>query len=89
MALSFSRELFVVSCFWTCDFRTKFASPNPRVNYSALTASVVFSGRVVSEDSRSSYSWRVFELGRVISFTTARPLDHHSTIGHVYSKSMD
>ena len=63
--------MLVLSCIRTCDFRKKFASSNPRVAFFALEASVVFSERVVSENSRSSYSWRVFGLGRVISLMTA------------------
>ena len=47
--------------------RKKFASPNPRVAFLTLEVSVALSGRVVSENSRSSYLWRVFEFRRVIS----------------------
>ena len=38
----------------------------------------ILSGRIVPENSRSSYSWRVSDLGRVISLMKARPLDCHS-----------
>ena len=34
-------------CIWTCDFRKKFALPNPRAAFLALAASVVLSRRVV------------------------------------------
>ena len=62
IALSFSRDL----CFLYFRVQT-FASPNPHVAFLALKASVVLSGRVVSENSR---------LGRVISL---RMLDRLST----------
>ena len=44
----------------------------------ALAANVV-SGRVAA-NSRSSYSWRVFESGRVISLMTARPLKYRNNL---------
>ena len=73
--------LRVVCAFLYSDMRfRKFVSPNPRAAFLAFEASVVLSGRAVSENSRSSYSWRVFELGRVISLMTARPLDYHSRL---------
>ena len=46
----------------------------------ALATSVVLSGRVVHESSRSSYSRRMFELGRVIPSMTVRPLDYSTTV---------
>ena len=73
------RELFVLSCIRTCDFRKKLASPNLRIELIALAASVVLSERVAPESSRSSYSRRLFELGRAISLTTARPFDYHNS----------
>ena len=51
----------------------------------ALAANVVLSRRVVPWNSRSSYSQRVFELGRVISFTTARPLDGRDVSCEMFS----
>ena len=52
---------------------------NPHIEL-ALEASIVLLGRAVSENSQSSYSWRVFELGRVISLMAARSLDYHSRL---------
>ena len=46
----------------------------------ALAASVVLSGKLIPENLRSSYSLQVFELGRVTSFMTIRPLDYSTTI---------
>ena len=59
-------------CIQTCAFRKKFASPNPCVAILAIdiSATAVLSGTAVSKNSRSSYSWPVFELGTIISFTT-------------------
>ena len=76
MALSLSRELFMLSCIRTCDFRKKLASPNPGVAFLALAVRVVLPGRVVSENSCSSYLRRVFELGKIVSIMTARPLEY-------------
>ena len=50
--LSFSSRP-VLSCIRTWDFRNKFASPNPRIAFLALEASVVLSGRVLPEHSCS------------------------------------
>ena len=64
-----------LSCIRTCDFRTKFASPNPRI-----VLLFVLSGRVVPENSRSSYPQRVLGLRGVVSLMTARPLEYHSSL---------
>ena len=77
--LSFSSR-HVFSCIRTCDFRKKFASPDPRVDFHALSASIVLSGRGVSENSRSSYLRRVFGSGTVISLMAAKPLDYYSKL---------
>ena len=74
IGLFFSREL----CCVHLDSK-QFASSNLRVEL-ALVASVVLSERVVSENSPISYSWRVFELGRVVSLMTARLLEYHNNL---------
>ena len=48
--------------------------------YLAFPASVVLSERVVPDNSRSSYSRRVFELGRIVSLMTARLLVYPSSL---------
>ena len=69
---------FLANC--TTYIQTKFVSLNPHVAFLALEASVVLTGSVLSANSRSSQSWRVSELGRVISFLTTRPLDYYSRL---------
>ena len=58
------------------DLKTICVS-NPHV---ACKASIVRLERVVSENSQSSYSWRVSKLGRVISLLNVRPHDFHSSL---------
>ena len=77
--LSFSSR-HVLSCIRTFDFRKKFASPDPRVAFHALSASIVLSGRGISENSRSSYLRRVFGLGELISLMAAKQLDYYSKL---------
>ena len=45
-----------------------------------LAANVVLSGKVVPENSRSSYPQRVFELGKIVSLMTTRPLENPSSL---------
>ena len=75
----FPRELLVLSCILICDFQKKFTSPSPRIEL-ALAANVVLSGRVVPKNSCNSYSWRVFELGRMVLLMTARQLEYPSKL---------
>ena len=60
------------------DIRT-FVSFKPRIEL-GLATNLVLSGTVVSENSRSSYSRRVFELGKVVSLMTARHLENSSSL---------
>ena len=70
MAVYFPPRTAVVSCILT------------RVIYTDSTVglNVVISGRAVPENSRSSYSRRVFELGRIVSLVTARPPEYPSSL---------
>ena len=56
-----------------------FCVSNPHAEL-ALEASTVLSRRVVSENSRSSGSWRVFELGSLVLLMIARALEYRNNL---------
>ena len=60
------------------DLKTSCVS-NPHIELD-LETSIVHSGRVLSEMSRSRYSWQMFKLGRVISLMNARPLEYRNSL---------
>ena len=64
----------MLSCW---DLKTIFVS-NLHVK---IAMRVLFSqGGLSLENSQSGYSWRMSEMGRVISLINARPLDYHSRL---------
>ena len=66
------------SCFFGHPDLKIICVSSPHVE---LAVQVLFSqGGLSLDNSRSGCSWRVSDLGRVISLINARPLDYHSRL---------
>ena len=81
MALSFPPRTAVLACIVIRVVQTdsKVCIFLPAHSL-ALAADVVISGRVVLENSRSSYSRWVFDLEIILSLMTARRLEYPSNL---------
>ena len=81
MVLYFPPRTAVLLCVLTrvMHMDSKVCAFSPTYSL-ALAANIVRLERVVSENSRRSYSRRVFELGRIVSLLIVRPLEYPSNL---------